>query len=192
MTFEHVFVVSGLPRSGTSLMMQMVARGGIDPLTDEIRAADADNPRGYYELEAVKDTGDFSWIDRARGRAVKVISQLLLELPEGVPAKVVFMRRRLDEVLVSQRKMLERRGEPLPGDGDDAAMKEIFAAHVEEVETFLRGRDDIDVLFVSYNRLLADPARQAARVAGFLGGDLDTDAMVAAVDPDLYRNRSEP
>lgn len=170
-------------------MMQMITRGGIEPLTDEIRQADEDNPRGYYELEAVKDTSDFSWLERARGRVVKVISQLLLEVPVSVPLKVVFMRRRLDEILASQRKMLERRNEPLPAEGDDEQMKEIFAAHVEEVEAFLRGRDDIEVLFVSYNRLVADPERQAKRVAEFLG--LDIGDMIRAVDPDLYRNRSE-
>jgi hypothetical protein len=189
---KATILVSGLPRSGTSLMMQMLHAGGLEPVTDAIRGADEDNPRGYYELEAVKNRGDFSWLERSSGRAVKLIAELLLSLPEGGPYKVIFMRRRLDEVLASQKKMLERRGEPVTTGGDDEALKSTFVGHLEEVESFLRRRGDIETLFVSYNRLIEDPERQAARVAGFLGGELDVRAMAAAVDPDLYRNRTGP
>ena len=173
-------------------MMQMLHAGGIEPVTDAIRGADEDNPRGYYELEAVKNRGDFSWLERSSGRAVKLIAELLLSLPEGGPYKVVFMRRRLDEVLASQKKMLERRGEPVTTGGEDEALKSTFVGHLEEVESFLRRRGDIETLFVSYNRLVEDPERQAARVAEFIGGGLDVRAMAAAVDPDLYRNRTGP
>lgn len=183
---DPFILVSGLPRSGTSLMMQMLDAGGLTPLTDSIRTPDEDNPRGYYELETVK-SGDTGWLADARGKVTKVISQLLLGLPEGGPYKVIFMRRPLAEVLASQKKMLERRGEE-PGAGDEQMMS-TFAAHLEEVEGFLRGRDDIDTLFVSYTRLVTDPASQLERLTRFLP-ELDAAAMGAAIDPDLYRNRS--
>ncbi|GAB4536387.1 MAG: hypothetical protein Tsb0020_51230 [Haliangiales bacterium] len=189
---DSVTIVSGLPRSGTSMMMQMLAHGGLDALTDELRGADEDNPRGYYELERVKQTSDDpSWLDEARGKVVKLISRLLLELPGPAPDRpryrVIFMRRDLDEVLRSQTKMLKRREED--SSQDPAEMKELFVSHLEEVESWLRQRDDIDVLYVSYNRMLADPKRGAARVHRFLGDSLDLDAMMASVDPALYRNR---
>lgn len=185
-----VYLVSGLPRSGTSLMMQMLHRGGLEPWTDRIRAADEDNPRGYFELEKVKQTSsDCSWIDQARGKVVKLISQLLMTLPPGGPYKVVFMRRDLDEVLDSQFKMLERRGERDESTRDADDMKQLFVAHLEDVEAWLRARADVDVLFVNYNRLIADPRQAAERINRFVDGVLDVDAMVAAVDPALYRNR---
>jgi len=170
------------------MMMRMLQAGGLSIMTDEERAADEDNPRGYFELEAVKRTdNDESWLTDADGKAVKVISELLKDLPKGPQYKVVFMRRKLDEVLASQKKMLERRGEPT--DGDDDAMKSLFAGHLEEVETLLRERADIDVLFTSYNRMVDDATAQATRVNTFLGGRLDNAKMGAAVEPGLYRNR---
>jgi hypothetical protein len=186
---REVVVVSGLPRSGTSMMMRMLAAGGIGILTDAERSADEDNPRGYFELEAVKRTdADASWLDDAEGKAVKVIARLLSTLPQGRRYKVLFMRRKLDEVLASQKRMLERRGEPQGA--DDEKMKELFAAHLAEVEELMRGRPGFDVLFLSYNRMVEDPRRGAERVNRFLGGLLDLDAMVAAIDPSLYRNRA--
>ncbi|MEM9490503.1 MAG: sulfotransferase [Myxococcota bacterium] len=188
-----ITIVSGLPRSGTSLMMQMLSAGGLEPLTDEIRTADDDNPRGYYELEAVKRTdADPSWIEQARGKVVKVIARLLGDLPVGGPYRVIFMRRDLDEVLRSQRKMLERRGETEQLEQDEDEMKQLYVSHLEDVEAWLRQRDDVTVLFVNYNRLVADPRKQAERVAAFLNVD-DPETwlakMSAAVDPSLYRNR---
>lgn len=189
-----VYIVSGLPRSGTSMMMQMLNRGGLPALTDEVRMADEDNPRGYFELERVKQTSeDASWVQEARGKVVKLISRLLLELPAGEPQgvryKVVFMRRDLDEVLRSQHKMLERRGEKSSGSDDE--MKELFVAHLAEVEEWLRGRDDVDVLFVNYKRMIEDPQHGAARINAFLGGKLDMASMLDSVDPKLYRNRKQ-
>jgi hypothetical protein len=189
-----VYIVSGLPRSGTSMMMQMLHRGGLPALTDAIRSADEDNPRGYFELERVKQIkADPSWLDEARGKVVKLISRLLLELPPPAPErvryKVIFMRRDLDEVLRSQRKMLERRGEDTTQSDDQ--LKELFVAHLEEVEEWLRGRPDIDVLFVSYGRMVTEPRPGAERINGFLDGVLDVEAMLSEVDPDLYRNRKQ-
>ena len=187
---KPIILVSGLPRSGTSLMMQLLTAGGLSPITDSIRAADEDNPRGYFELEEVKSSQQ--WIENAGGKVVKLISQLLLELPPGGPYKVLFMRRKLEEVLASQKKMLARRGEPVGS--TDEEMSDMFAAHVEEVESFIRSRDDIDALFVSYARLVIEPVAQVQRIRRFLEGStevaLDTEKMAAAVDPNLYRNRA--
>lgn len=191
-----VYIVSGLPRSGTSMMMQMLHRGGLPALTDQVRTADEDNPRGYFELERVKQTSDdASWVEEARGKVVKLISRLLFDLPHGASAgvryKIVFMRRDLDEVLRSQRKMLDHRGEDSTA-SDDGEMKELFVSHLEDVEAWLRSREDIEVLFVNYNRMLQEPAKGAERINRFLGGVLDLESMVSMVDPALYRNRRKP
>ena len=189
-----IYIVSGLPRSGTSMMMQMLHRGGLPVLTDAVRSADEDNPRGYFELERVKQTGaDPSWLDDAQGKVVKLISRLLLDLPAPAPErvryKVVFMRRDLDEVLRSQKKMLERRGEDATQNDDE--IKELFVVHLAEIETWLRERSDIDTLFVSYGRMVTEPRPGAERINRFLDGMLDVEAMLAEVDPDLYRNRKQ-
>ena len=186
---QNVIVVSGLPRSGTSMMMRMLAAAGIPILTDHERAADADNPRGYFELEAVKRTAaDASWLQGARGQAVKVVSALLETLPADYRYRVIFMRRSLDEVLASQATMLARRGEA-SSHGDDA-MKETLARHVADVEALLRRRPDMDALFVSYARTVSNPTATARRVAQFIGGPVDVAAMARVVEPGLYRNRS--
>lgn len=185
-----IYVVSGLPRSGTSLMMRMLEAGGLPPLTDGERVPDDDNPRGYYELEAVKRTdGRSDWLRAAGGHVVKVISQLLLGLPADREYRVVFMRRNLDEVLASQRKMLHNRGEDSPT--ADQAMKELFVDHLDQVERFLRAAPHIRALYVNYARVIAEPLAQARRIADFLGAPagLDVTAMAAAVEPALYRNR---
>jgi hypothetical protein len=183
----EIMIVSGLPRSGTSLMMQMLAAGGIGIVTDAIRAADTDNPRGYLEFERVKKIKqDASWMPDARDKAIKMVSQLLRELPPGERYRVIFMDRDLDEVLASQEKMLERLGRPAaPRD----RMKAAFQVHLEELDRWLAGQPHIAVLRVSYNELLEDPVAQAKRVCQFLERTMDVDAMVAAVDPSLYRNR---
>ena len=183
-------IVSGLPRSGTSLMMQMLVAGGLDALADGLREADDDNPRGYLELEEVKGTAsDAGWVDRARGKVVKVISQLLPSLPADREYRVIFMRRNLDEILASQKRMLERRGEPWQD--DDESMKSVLAAHVEESETWLRTAEHAQVLFVSYNRLVGDPGPQIERVRNFVHDGLDAGAMATKLDPELYRNRKQ-
>ena len=183
----EIIVVSGLPRSGTSLMMQMLARGGIEVITDVIREADVDNPRGYYEFEQVKKLRtDAAWMPAARGKAVKMVSQLLYDLPQGYRYLVVFMERDLDEVLLSQEKMLVRRNRPaLPRD----QIKQAFAQHLERLREWLAEQRQIDVLAVRYGDLIANPVPQATRVSSFLAGRVDIPAMVAAVDPSLYRNR---
>ncbi len=186
-----ITIVSGLPRSGTSMMMKMVEAGGIPPLTDELRTADEDNPKGYYEFERVKqmDKGDTAWLPEARGKAVKVISALLKHLPAQEKYRVIFIRRNIDEILASQRKMLIHRGED-PDRQDDAQMKVLFEKHVRQVETWLAGQRNIQTLYVHYSDMLGDPLPQVARVNAFLGGKLDTQRMGEVVDPQLYRNRA--
>ena len=189
---EPVVVVSGLPRSGTSMLMGMLAAGGLDLLTDGARAADEDNPRGYYELERVKaldKAGGAAWLADARGKGVKIISFLLAHLPDTCRYKIVFMRRSLPEVLRSQRRMLERRGEGA-GDAGDEQLAGLFAAHLRKVETQLAARPNCDVLYVEHQDTLQDPARVAHAVDTFLGGRLDVAAMARAVDRRLYRNRA--
>jgi hypothetical protein len=106
-----IIVVSGLPRSGTSVMMQMLDNGGIPVVTDNIRTADTDNPRGYYEYEQVKKIReDAAWVPATRGKAFKMVSQLLYDLPAQEQYHVIFMERDLDEMLASQEKMLQRLG----------------------------------------------------------------------------------
>ena len=193
-----ITVVSGLPRSGTSLMMQMLAAGGIPPLTDANRAADESNPRGYLELEAVKRLKmDRSWLPQARGKAVKIIHLLLPELaaapgaPTGADAltyRVVMMRRPVAEVVASQRVMLARQGKASAA-VPDAQLEKLFADQLARVERWLEGRPEFTVCAVDYPTLVSAPAETAARLNPFLGGGLDEAAMIRAVDPALYREK---
>src|ERR1700674_2159926 len=134
---KPIIVVSGLPRSGTSMMMNMLDSGGVPVLTDGIRSSDDSNPRGYFEYEPVKELGKDggrSWVLLARGKAVKIISFLLTWLPETCDYRVVFMQRDLDEIIASQNEMLARRGEP-SGAGE-AATRNVYAEHLHQVERF--------------------------------------------------------
>lgn len=185
-----IVVVSGLPRSGTSMMMQMLEAGGIAPFADFQRAADDDNPKGYYELEAIKQLKTQPGVLKdAPGKAVKAIHMLLADLPDDYPYKVVFMRRDLGEVVASQRKMLERsgkKGAALP----DAALMKVFQGQLVKVDAWLKTQPNIQVLDVQHRSLIQDPGPVVQAVNVFLGGGLDTQAMAAVVDPSLYRNRT--
>jgi len=189
---EPVVVVSGLPRSGTSMMMRMLEAGGIAPFSDGERAADIDNPEGYYEFARVKDLErdpDRAWVKQARGRALKVISFLLRHLPDDNAYRIVYMRRHLDEVLASQDKMLDRLGNAAPG-GDLEAMKEAYRNDIVAARLHARKRPNMQMLELHYADAIADPAGTARRVNEFLGGALDEAAMAAAVNRALYRNRA--
>ncbi len=186
-----VVVVSGLPRSGTSMAMKMLAAGGLELVTDEQRSADEDNPRGYFEDERVKDlaaANDKGWLRDARGKAVKVISYLLKDLPRDNDYRVVFLRRDLREVLASQAKMLERRDESneLP----DEKMIEIYENHLWRVDYLFRHAPHLERLEVDYADVVAHPRRESERIAAFVGLPLDVDRMTSAVDSSLYRNRA--
>ena len=184
---SEIVVVSGLPRSGTSLTMQMLRRGGIEILTDNVRTADVDNPRGYFELEQVKQVQtDVTWLPRARGKAFKMVSQLLYHLPETERYRIIFMRRDLDEMLISQEKMLQRRNAAAaPRD----QMKRAYTLHLEALFEWLCGQSNMRVLTVNYNDLLKDPQQHAERIAELLDGVPSVKAMTQAVDQGLYRNR---
>jgi len=189
---EPVVVVSGLPRSGTSMAMRMLELGGLDTVTDGERTADEDNPRGYWEDERVKELGkegvDKSWLHDSRGRAVKIISFLLKDLPPDNNYKVLFMRRDLDEVLASQKKMLERRGEG--SDSDDARMRELWENHLWRVGYLLKHQPQFEWIELDYTAVLEDAMGQARRITEFLRMDLDAGRMASAVEAQLYRNRA--
>jgi len=185
---EPVIIVSGLPRSGTSMMMQMLSAGGMPVLADDARGADEDNRLGYYEFEPVKRTkADPSWLERAGGKAVKIVYLLLYDLPSSMQYKVIFLRRNLDEVLASQKIMLQRKGKETGV--DDTTMTRIFRKDLAKVGAWLKSQPNIQVLFTDYNRFLAKPVAAAEVINKFLGGRLDVQAMAAAVDPSQYRNR---
>jgi hypothetical protein len=184
-----ITVVSGLPRSGTSLVMQMLAAGGMPVLADGVRASDDDNPAGYFEFEPVKRTrSDDSWVSAAVGKAVKVIYLLLADLPPAFSYRVIFMRRDLNEVVRSQQTMLQRRGEQGAG-LDTADMMRLFERQLEKTEAWLARQPTFCVMFLDYRDVVTDPLAHAKRLQEFLGVDLDIWAMSSAVNPKLYRQR---
>ncbi len=184
-----ITIVSGLPRSGTSLMMQMLDAGGLPVLSDGERQADTDNPKGYLEWERIKQLPkDPSLIAEAEGKVVKVISQLILSLPSDHEYRIVFMQRPLPEVLKSQDEMLRRRGS-VDSNPDTSAIEEAFQRHLIEVNKWLSGKANMQVARVHYHRVLREPKAVAEEVAAFLQVPLDIEAMVRQVDGSLYRNR---
>lgn len=185
-----VYIVSGLPRSGTSMMMKMLEVGGLRILTDNIRSADDDNLQGYYEFERVKQLkeGDVDWLKDARGSVVKVISALLEHLPAGQHYKVVFMEREMMELLSSQRKMLERRGKP-GNPAEDGKFAELYGKHLEKIKGWLAHQTNMEVLYIHYNDMVKQPAEYAAKVAEFLGIPMDARAMGEVPQDQFYRQR---
>jgi len=184
-----ITIVSGLPRSGTSLMMQMLDAGGLPVLSDGERKADTDNPKGYLEWERIKQLPkNPGLIAEAEDKVVKVISQLILSLPAGHDYRVVFMQRPLPEVLKSQDEMLRRRGNA-DSIADNSAFEDAFQRHLIEVNKWLAGQANVQVLRVHYHRVLREPKAVAEEVAAFLQVPLDIGAMVGQVDGSLYRNR---
>jgi hypothetical protein len=186
-----VCVVSGLPRSGTSMMMDILRSGGLSLLVDQDRPPDENNPRGYYEYQPVKHLkdGDLAWLDQARGRVVKVISALLEYLPPAYHYNVIFMQRDLDEVLASQTRMLQRSGKP-DGGVDDEELRLIMQKHLRLVQAWIGAQQNMHVLYLNYADILAGPAQSLERLNAFLGGQLDVGCMAQVVDPHLYRERS--
>ena len=175
------------------MVMQMLQAGGLEAATDRVREGDEDNPRGYFELEKVKhlpEKGDKSWLREYRGQAVKVISFLLRELPRSLNYRVVFVTRDLSEILLSQRKMLTRRGESDDGVSDHR-LRMNFTNHLRQVRFFLDRAPNFETLYLEHRDIINAPAEAAARMSTFLGKELDEAAMAAAVDRTLYRNRRE-
>ena len=185
-----VTVVSGLPRSGTSMLMQMLSAGGMPILTDEIRGADPDNPNGYLEFEPVKKLKDSAdWLAGAEGRAVKIVHVHLAHLPPGHDYRVILIRRDMAEVLASQRIMLDRQGKSGAA-LDDTALGKIFAGQLAKAEAWLAAQPNIEVCALGHGDVLADPAAAAAKIAAFAGETLEVAAMAGIVDPALYRQRA--
>jgi hypothetical protein len=186
-----ITIVSGLPRSGTSLMMQMLAAGGVPILSDGERQPDADNPRGYLEWERIKQLPkDPACIAEAEGKAVKVISLLLLSLPEGHDYRVIFMQRPLAEVLASQEVMLQHRGTAKPG-ADASIIAGAFEKNLRAVNAFLDSKAYVKTLRVQYHDVLSDAEDISQKLSQFLEISLNVEAMTRQVDATLYRNRSK-
>ena len=187
---QPVIVVSGLPRSGTSMLMKMLEAGGLEVLTDHVRQPNEDNPKGYYEFERVKKLpdGDTAWLKDAEGKVVKVISALLMHLPSDHTYKILFMRRDMEEILASQKQMLVRRGEPADK-VDDGEMARLFEKHLREVQAWLGRQPHIAHLDVDYNAMLRDPHPQLARIRPFMDCALDLEKMAGVIDPALYRQK---
>jgi hypothetical protein len=184
---DFVTIVAGLPRSGTSLMMQMLAAGGLPVLTDGVRQADDDNPHGYFEFEPVKRTKlDAAWVADATGRAVKMVYLLLNNLPKTHAYRVILMQRDVREVLASQKAMLARLGRTGADVGDDR-MAAIFEQQLHSTAVWLRAQPNFAMLAVSHRDCIQTPADVAAGVNTFLGGGLNEAAMAGVVDPLLYR-----
>ena len=188
---EPVIIVSGLPRSGTSMMMRILAEASVPIVTDERRTADMDNPNGYFELETVKQmsAGNVSWLVDAGGRAVKVISSLLEYLPAQYSYKIIFMEREIHEILASQRKMLERRNET--SDVDDVRIAEQFRRHLSLIRPWLARQPNMEVLYISYNSLMSNPEPYCRQVIEFLACEpIHLGRMLTVPSGVLYRNRA--
>ncbi len=189
---ESIAVVSGLPRSGTSMLMKMLEAGGLEIMTDSERTADIDNPKGYFEYERIKDLEketDKSYVRESRGKALKVISFLIKDLPDDNDYRVIFMRRDLEEVLASQNKMIQRLGTE-DSAAQEEAMKEAYRNDIVRTRLLCKNRPNFELIEVHYKSAVEAPADAASRVNAFLGGGLDEEAMRAAVDGSLYRNRA--
>jgi len=191
---ESVIVVSGLPRSGTSMIMQMLTAGGVPVLSDGQRVADDDNPLGYYEFEPVKHLHESAdWVKGAKGKVVKVVAPLLHHLPRDLDYRIVFIERDVDEVLASQGQMLTRRGQNI----DDSParrnrLKETYCRQLQNLRTTLSQRARTQTLFLCHADAIANPRAAAELLNDFLGGGLDAGAMAEEVKPDLHRQRAAP
>jgi hypothetical protein len=190
MTSEIVTVVSGLPRSGTSMLMKMLDAGGIPPLSDNIRKADEDNPKGYYEFERVKKLpDDTAWLKDAQGKVVKVLAELVKHLPDDYDYKIIFIERNMNEIVASQKKMLVRRGED-PDKVDDDEILELFVKYKKIIKNWLKKQPNIKVLYVDYNEILTDPLPYIQEINEFFDNALNEVKMKEAIDKKLYRNRA--
>jgi len=189
MSLDYITIVSGLPRSGTSMMMQALDAGGLPILTDHVREKDEDNPKGYFEFEPAKRTKkDPSWVSRAQGKAVKIIYRLVYDLPDEYVYRIIFMCREMGEVLASQKKMLKRSGRSGADVGDEI-LAELFTKQLSELKSWVEGRDNFLMLEINYKDIISQPVSQCVRINSFLGTDLDINAFASVVDPTLHRNK---
>ena len=183
---NQIVVVSGLPRSGTSLMMQMMDKGGVDALTDDLREADVSNPKGYYEYEPVKSLyKDNSWLAKAQNKSVKIVAPLLKYLDNKHRYKVIFMKRDLDEVIQSQQKMLGKSESIFP-----VKIYNQFQRLLASVAGWQKLAPGVEILYVEYKDLVAEPYKVVEQIQSFVGLPLDQQAMAQVVDQALYRNKN--
>ncbi len=183
-----ITVVSGLPRSGTSMMMKMLQAGGLDLLADDLRAADEDNPKGYFEDDRVKRLHkDSSWIQEAQGKVIKVISLQLFHLPAQYQYRVVFMERKLEEIIKSQNEMLNRRNQKAAA--DDQTTLSLYEKHLVKVRSWLEKQNNFSFCRISFNRMLADSRQEISHLVDFLDQQLAQDRMIRVVEPALYRKK---
>ena len=188
---QYITIVTGLPRSGTSLMMKILDEGGLETVQDNIRQADIDNPNGYYEFEKVKKIKqDSSWLPETQGKVFKMVSMLLFHLPPTYKYKLVFMRRNIDEMLTSQTKMLKRLNKPGPPVTDEQ-ISALFTKHLDDFGVWVGKQANIELIYIWYSDLMQQPCVETGRINQFLGGSLNVAKMAAVVDPTLYRNRVE-
>ncbi|MBK9210704.1 MAG: sulfotransferase [Anaerolineales bacterium] len=187
---KNIVIVSGLPRSGTSMMMKMLTEGGLSAVVDSLRQADEDNPNGYFEIEASKalKDGDKRWLYDAQGKVVKVISYLLEFLPDDLSYDIIFMEREIGEILASQQKMLQRRNEK--STHSDAEMEAQFREHLRAVKYWAARKTNMRILFVKYSEMVKDPESLCKSIVDFLEIPLDLQAMQSVPSQSLYRNRS--
>ncbi len=184
-----VTIVSGLPRSGTSMMMQMLEKGGMEVFTDKVRTADDDNPQGYYEHELVKGLmRNKSWLKDVGEKAVKVVSHLLLHLPNNYHYKIVFMERDLDEVIRSQHRMLVNMGKAKE-EQISVSLIAAFESNLNKISNWVKKQKNVEILYVPYKEVINNPLQQAEKVNNFLKEDLNTTMMSSVVDKSLYRQR---
>lgn len=186
-----IVVVSGLPRSGTSLLMQVLQALGVPLLCDGLRQADTSNPRGYFEYEPVKHLRrDTSWLPLAAGKAVKIVSPLLPFLPRDLSYRVIFMHRPLAEIVASQMSMLRASDRHAPHADQQGQYERLYARHLEEVQTLLHSQPCFEQLALSHAELLKNPRAELARLPPFLGCSADLDLACQVIDSRLYRSRA--
>ena len=187
---NEMLVVSGLPRSGTSMMMQMLVAAGIEPFTDGVREPDENNKKGYFEHEAVKGIlKNQDFLSEVGDKAVKIVAHLLMGLPKTNRYKIIFMERDLDEVLTSQHRMLVRDGKASPGTYS-MRLAQNYRDILDKVKNTIHYRPNVEVLFVPHEEVMKDPLLQAKRVKDFLQKELDVEKMASVVDKSLYREKS--
>jgi tetratricopeptide (TPR) repeat protein len=187
---EEIIVVSGLPRSGTSLIMQMLHQGGIDCFTDHIREADENNPHGYYEHELVKKLPmDVSWLNQVVNKCVKIISPLLFYLPDKYNYRVIFIERTFDEIALSQKRMLQRKGKKINEANYPLQLIDAFNQNKNKVNNWLNTQKNVSFIKIDFNETVKNPENTTNQIIKFINKPLNKNKMIKAIKPELYRER---
>jgi hypothetical protein len=191
MNENEIIVVSGLPRSGTSLMMQILQSLNVELFTDQKRTADSSNPKGYFEHELVKTLEhDASWLYEAKGKALKIVSPLLIYLPLNINFKIIFMIRNYDEIIQSQKKMLNE-DEKEDSLTKSEMLKKIFDKDIKQAKNWIKKNPDCEALYISYKKLIEHPDSEIKKIAEFLEIHTELKNAISVVDKNLYRTKFE-